>query len=113
MPEKRKKTLSDEICPYFDVISLMKFVSPGCTLWFWEKERFWRVLLVVKLVLWKCGVVIRIDGLKTNYGRQLPVSQELKGTVDIILADRNLLERLLAPLKRVMEYNEAYNKSYD
>ena len=46
------------------------------------------------------------DGLKTNYGRQLPVSQELKGTVDIILADRNLLERLLAPLKRVMEYKE-------
>lgn len=46
------------------------------------------------------------DGLKTNYGRQLPVSQELKGTVDIILADRNLLERLLAPLRKMVGYEE-------
>lgn len=45
-------------------------------------------------------------GLKTNYGKQLPTSQELKGTADIILADRNVLERLLAPLRKVMEYKE-------
>lgn len=44
------------------------------------------------------------DGLKTNYGKQLPVSRELKGTADIILADRNVLERLLAPLRKAMEY---------
>lgn len=46
------------------------------------------------------------DGLKTNYGKQLPVSRELKGTADIILADRNVLERLLAPLRKVIEYKE-------
>ncbi|WP_418698561.1 HlyD family secretion protein [Bacteroides sp.] len=43
-------------------------------------------------------------GLKTNYDKQLPVSRELKGTADIILADRNVLERLLAPLRKVLEY---------
>ena len=42
------------------------------------------------------------DGLKTNYKKQLPVSRELKGTADIILADRNVLERLLAPLRKVL-----------
>lgn len=46
------------------------------------------------------------NGLMTNYGRQLPVSRELKGTADIILANRNLLERLLAPLRKVIEYEE-------
>ena len=46
------------------------------------------------------------DGLKTNYGKQLSASQELKGTADIILADRNVLERLLAPLRKIMEYSE-------
>lgn len=45
------------------------------------------------------------DGLRTNYGKQLPVSRELKGTADIILADRNVLERLLAPLRKVVKYD--------
>lgn len=44
------------------------------------------------------------DGLRTNYGKQLPVSRELKGTANIILADRNVLERLLAPLRKMMKY---------
>ncbi len=44
--------------------------------------------------------------LQTNYGRLLPVSCELKGTADIILADRNVLERLLAPLRKVVEHGK-------
>lgn len=44
------------------------------------------------------------NGMWTNYDKQLPVSRELKGTADIILADRNVLERLLAPLRKMMEY---------
>lgn len=44
------------------------------------------------------------DGLQTNYGKRFPASQELKGTADIILANRNLLERLLAPLRKAMKY---------
>lgn len=50
--------------------------------------------------------IILPNGLKTNYGKQLPVSRELKGTADIILADRNVLERLLAPLRKMIEYNK-------
>ncbi len=46
------------------------------------------------------------DGMQTNYGKLLPVSRELKGTADIILADRNVLERLLAPLRKVVEYEK-------
>lgn len=44
------------------------------------------------------------EGLLTNYGKQLPAAKELKGSADIILADRNVLERLLAPLWKVMNY---------
>lgn len=50
--------------------------------------------------------IILPEGMKTNYGKQLPVSRELKGTAEIVLADRNVLERLLAPLRKVMEYKE-------
>ena len=44
------------------------------------------------------------EGLRTNYSKQLPAAKELKGSADIILADRNVLERLLAPLRKVMSY---------
>ena len=44
------------------------------------------------------------EGLRTNYGKQLPVAKELKGSADVILADRNVLERLLAPLRKVVSY---------
>lgn len=47
-----------------------------------------------------------LDGMQTNYGKQLPVSRELKGTADIILADKNVLERLLAPLRKMVEYEK-------
>ena len=39
------------------------------------------------------------NGLMTNYGRQLPVSRELKGTADIILANRNLLREAIGSIK--------------
>lgn len=59
----------------------------------------------------KCGSVYVVEialpeGLRTNYGKLLPASRELKGTADIILADRNVLERLLASLRKVVEYEE-------
>lgn len=46
------------------------------------------------------------EGLRTNYNKLLPASRELKGTADIILADRNVLERLLAPLRKIVEYED-------
>ena len=50
--------------------------------------------------------VVLLDGLKTNYGKSLPASRELKGTADIILAKRNVLERLLSPLRKIIEYED-------
>ena len=53
--------------------------------------------------------VLEIDlpeGLRTNYDKQLPATKELKGSADIILADRNVLERLLAPLKKMVSYEK-------
>lgn len=46
------------------------------------------------------------EGLRTNYGKTLPAVRELKGTADIILANRNVLERLLAPLRKIVEYED-------
>lgn len=46
------------------------------------------------------------EGLHTNYGKTLPAVRELKGTADIILADRNVLERLFAPLRKIVEYED-------
>ncbi|WP_321331669.1 HlyD family efflux transporter periplasmic adaptor subunit [uncultured Bacteroides sp.] len=42
------------------------------------------------------------DGLETNYGKLLPTSRELKGTTDIILADKSIIERLLEPLRNLV-----------
>lgn len=53
--------------------------------------------------------IVEIDlpeGLHTNYGKKLPAARELKGTADIILADRNVLERLLAPLRKILNYED-------
>lgn len=50
--------------------------------------------------------IVLPEGLHTNYGKTLPTLRELKGTADIILADRNVLERLLAPLRKIVEYED-------
>lgn len=42
------------------------------------------------------------DGLITNYGRTLPLSQEMQGTAEIITEKRRLLTRLLQPLHALM-----------
>lgn len=41
------------------------------------------------------------DGLCTNYGKELPLSREMKGTAEIITEDLRLIERLLAPIKKL------------
>ena len=55
------------------------------------------------------GQVASISPAPTEEGMyivEMPVSRELKGTADIILADKNVLERLLAPLRKVVEYEK-------
>lgn len=41
------------------------------------------------------------DGLKTGYGRILKLSQQMKGSADIITDDLRLLERLLQPMRKL------------
>ncbi|MCP4148994.1 MAG: HlyD family efflux transporter periplasmic adaptor subunit [bacterium] len=43
------------------------------------------------------------DGLKTNYGKDLPFSQEMAGTAEIITEDIRLLERVFKPIKNILK----------
>jgi HlyD family secretion protein len=45
------------------------------------------------------------DSLKTNYGKQLPFSQEMKGSAEIITEDLRLIERFLNPIKTLVKNN--------
>ena len=42
-------------------------------------------------------------GLVTNYNKELPFTQESQGTAEIIAKDRRLIERLINPLKALMD----------
>lgn len=55
---------------------------------------------------WYVAEISLPEELCTNYGKRLPTSRELKGTADIILADRSVLERLLAPLRKIVAHEE-------
>lgn len=43
------------------------------------------------------------NGLVTNYGNELPASQEMKATADIVTADLRLIERFFMPLKKILK----------
>ena len=43
------------------------------------------------------------NGLKTTYGKTLPISREMKGQAEIITEDMRLIERLLAPLRKIID----------
>lgn len=43
------------------------------------------------------------QGLKTNYGKELPMTREMKGNADIITEDVRLIERFIMPLKKIYE----------
>ena len=47
------------------------------------------------------------EGLRTNYGRNLPLSQQLEGTAEIVTEDHRLLERVIMPLRSVLGRNRA------
>ncbi len=46
------------------------------------------------------------NGLRTNYNKDLPMSREMKGSAEIVTEDRRLIERLVAPLRKVAENME-------
>lgn len=43
------------------------------------------------------------DGMRTNYGKDLPLTRELKGVAEIVTEDMRLIERLLAPLRKLKD----------
>lgn len=43
------------------------------------------------------------DGLRTNYGKELPVSQEMQATAEIVTEDLRLIERFFQPLKKILK----------
>lgn len=45
------------------------------------------------------------DGLKTSYGKYLPISQQMSGSASIITEDTRLIEQLLQPIKKVLYNN--------
>jgi multidrug resistance efflux pump len=49
--------------------------------------------------------VIFPEGMRTNYGVDLPFSQEMQGTAEIITEDLRLIQRILNPLRSVIQRN--------
>lgn len=43
------------------------------------------------------------DGIKTNYGLELPVSRQMQGTADIITEELRLMERFFMPVKKIVK----------
>lgn len=43
------------------------------------------------------------EGMKTNYGRILPVSRQMHGIADIITDDLRLIERIFLPVKKIIK----------
>ena len=42
-------------------------------------------------------------GIATNYGRTLPITQQMLGNADIITNDLRLMERLFMPIKKLLK----------
>lgn len=63
----------------------------------------------ISLVPVEENYVVEIDlpeGLKTGYGRILPLSQQMTGNADIITDDLSLLERFMQPMKKFFTLNK-------
>lgn len=43
------------------------------------------------------------DGMKTNYGKILPITQQMQGSGDIITDDLRLIERFFMPIKKLLK----------
>ena len=43
------------------------------------------------------------QGLLTNYGHRLPIAYEARATAEIVTDDRRLIERLVAPMRKVFK----------
>lgn len=43
------------------------------------------------------------NGMRTNYGRTLPITQQMLGSADIITEDLRLMERFIMPVKKLLK----------
>lgn len=43
------------------------------------------------------------NGMQTNYGKTLPISQQMLGSADIITEDLRLMERFFMPIKKIIK----------
>lgn len=43
------------------------------------------------------------DGMRTNYGKDLPLTREMKGIAEIVTEDMRLLERMMSPLRKLKD----------
>ena len=43
------------------------------------------------------------NGMQTNYGKDLPLTREMKGIAEIVTEDMRLIERLLTPLRKLKD----------
>ena len=65
-------------------------------------------VLSISLLPIKNNYIVEIElpnGLKTNYGKKLPILYEMPANAEIITEDLYLIERLIYPLKRIWEEN--------
>lgn len=46
------------------------------------------------------------EGLRTNYGKELPMTQEMKGSAEVVAEDLRLIERFIIPLKKIWEHQQ-------
>lgn len=46
------------------------------------------------------------EGLQTNYGKILPITQQLSGSADIITENLRLIERFFMPIKKILKNQE-------
>jgi HlyD family secretion protein len=52
------------------------------------------------------------DGVRTLYGRQLPFTQNMKGTAEIMTDNLNLLQKIIDPLRYLLTKNRSMKKGY-
>ena len=62
----------------------------------------------ISLISSESNYIVEIDfpnGLKTNYGKVLLFSQEMKGSAEIITKDIRLLERFFNPIRSLINHS--------
>lgn len=70
----------------------------------WSKDAFSALLIPNSESKYVVEVVFP-NGLRTTYGKQLPLSMEMTANAKIITEDTRLLEQLFLPLKQLYRNN--------